>query len=272
MATTKKSKKSKKSAVPVSRASTTKTFLKSRVSKPTLGKWSSGFSACKKYAEDNDVPLIAVWSNGDACGHCTMFETAVMNSKFTKWMGTSKCVFWFGCSSDTSKDDKMNGTGYVWAWKNQSLSLYPFCRVYWKSGKVDKAESGDYWIDKKSTGYTAFIKKLESLLKKYFTATTTPTPPEALPETPVEAPTEPSSGSCENCSSTDGCSKEECDKLKEQVNTLTAKVEMLEARANSYLEQVQQKDVEIQETKKVMKSFLDNLQDSIARLEDDMGL
>ena len=58
-------------------ASITTKLLKTRVSKPTFGKWSSGFTACKKYADDNKVPLIAVWSNGDACGHCTTFETAV---------------------------------------------------------------------------------------------------------------------------------------------------------------------------------------------------
>jgi len=59
-------------------ASTTTTFLKSRVSTPTLNKWSSGFSAVKKFAESNDVPLIAVWSNGDACGHCINFEKSLM--------------------------------------------------------------------------------------------------------------------------------------------------------------------------------------------------
>ena len=59
-------------------ASPTDTFLKSRVAKPTLNKWSSGFTATKKFAETNDVPLIAVWSNGDACGHCTHFEKVCM--------------------------------------------------------------------------------------------------------------------------------------------------------------------------------------------------
>ena len=93
---------------------TTSTFLKSRVSKPTVGKWSSGFGAVKKYAEDNNVPIIGVWSNGDKCGYCTNFENTVMNSAFMKWMASSGCVFWFGCSNDKTTDDKHQGTGFTW--------------------------------------------------------------------------------------------------------------------------------------------------------------
>ena len=66
----------------------------------TLGKWHSNFSKCKSYAEANGVPLIAVWSNGDSCGHCVNFESAVNNSTFTKWMKTSGCVFYFTYSGD----------------------------------------------------------------------------------------------------------------------------------------------------------------------------
>lgn len=282
MATTKKSKKTKKDATPVSRASITKNLLKTRVSKPTFGKWSSGFSAVKKYSEDNKIPLIAVWSNGDACGHCTMFETAVMNSKFTKWMSTSKCVFWFGCSSDTSKDDKFEGTGFTWT-RNGKLTTYPFVRVYWKAGKVDKYDSGDYWIDKKSTGYTAFINKLNSLLKKYLTSTTTttttttPTEPTTepetpvKPETPVDNPTDPDNGECGNCT-VGGCSKEECDKLKEQVKELTDQNEKLESLANSYLSQIQEKDTVIAETKEAVNTFIYKIQDAIEKVKLDLGI
>jgi hypothetical protein len=278
--TTKKTKTSKETPSSSSspRASTTKTFLKSRVSKPTLGKWSSGFSTVKKYAEDNNVPLIAVWSNGDACGHCTTFETAVMNSKFVKWMSTSKCVFWFGCSSDTSKDDKLNGAGYTWAWKNQSLKLYPFVRIYWKSGKVDKAESGDYWIDHKSSGYSTFIKKLESLLKAYFTPTTTTPPVETSNNNETTNTTTPTTESCESCSSgicsDDGCStsnsccsEEEYNNLKSTVNSLVEKVDMLTGLANSYLAQIQQKEMEISKLKETLENFIADIQGLVGNVE-----
>lgn len=263
--TTKKTTKKTKAVLPTERASTTKTFLKSRVSKPTLGKWSSGFSAVKKYAEDNDVPLIAVWSNGDVCGHCVNFEKSISQSDFTKWMASSGCVFWFGCSSDTSKDDKLQGTGFTWT-RNGKLTTYPFCRVYWKSGKVDTCKSGSDWTGGTAKGGATFVKKLKNLLKNFkpgtTTTTTTPTPE---PETPTTGTT------CENCS-TDGCSKEECDKLKEQVKNLTEKVEMLDGLASSYMEQIRQKEVEISETKNAVNTFINEIQDAINKIELVLGI
>lgn len=142
---------------------TTSTFLKSRVSKPTVGKWSSGFSEVKKYAEDNNVPIIGVWSNGDKCGYCTNFENTVMNSAFMKWMASSGCVFWFGCSSDKTTDDKHGGTGYTWT-KNKKLSTFPFVRVWWNGGKVDDCRSGNAWTGGGTKGYDKFISELEKLL------------------------------------------------------------------------------------------------------------
>lgn len=249
-------------------ASTTKTFLKSRVSKPTPGKWSSGFSAVKKYSEDNKIPMIAVWSNGDACGHCTMFETAVMNSKFTKWMGTSKCVFWFGCSSDTSKDDKFEGTGFTWT-RNGKLTAYPFVRVYWKAGKVDKYESGDYWIDKKSSGYTAFINKLESLLKKFLTAPA-PTPAPTPEPEPAKPETQPGSSEteCENCEVQNDCSelKKEIENLKAENKSLKEELEMTKGISMSYMAQVQEAETNLAKTKETLSDFVGDLQELVNKM------
>jgi hypothetical protein len=217
MATTRKSSE---------RASVTETFVKSRVSKPTLGKWCTGFTAAKKYADDNKVPLIAVWSNGDLCGHCTMFETATLNSKFTKWMSTSKCVFWFGYSGDTTADEKHGGAGYKFA-KADKLTTYPFVRVWWKAGKVDQAESGDYWIGSSSSGYSTFIKKLESLLAKYISG--------------GGSQTDESSDDCGECA----CTQEEYDKLKKNVKSLKTKITNLNELA---------KDVE-SSVKKLLEAF-----------------
>ena len=144
---------------------TTSDFLKSRVSKPTVGKWCTGFSAAKKYADDKKIPLIAVWSNGDACGHCVNFEKSCMQSAFTKWMASSGCIFWFGCSTDTTAEEKHGGAGYAFA-KNGNLTTYPFVRVWWKSGKVDVAQSGDYWDGAKVDG-SAVAKKMKDVLKKF---------------------------------------------------------------------------------------------------------
>ena len=218
------------------RAGVTETFIKSRVSKPTLGKWCTGYTAAKKYADDNKVPLIAVWSNGDLCGHCTTFETAVMNSKFTKWMATSKCVFWFGYSGDTTADEKHGGAGYKFA-KADKLTTYPFVRVWWKAGKVDQAESGDYWIGGSSSGYNTFIKKLETLLKKYLTSSSSST-------TTDESCT---GGNCSgDCSCAEcPCTQEEYDKLQKNVKNLKTKISNLNELA---------KDVEVS-VQKLLAAF-----------------
>ena len=142
-------------------ASTTETFLKSRVSKPTLNKWSSGFTAVKEYAEKNNLPLIGVWSNGDACGHCVNFEKSLMTTEFLNWQKTSGCIFWFGCSSDKTTDDKTQGTGSKWA-KNSKLTTYPFVRVYWKKGKVDSNASGSTWSGGTAKGGQKLVDKFKS--------------------------------------------------------------------------------------------------------------
>ena len=221
-----------KGKIDIKMASVTTTLLKSRVSKPTLGKWSSGFSACKKYALDNNIPFIAVWSNGDKCGHCVMFETAVTHKTFKAWMAESKCIFWFGYYGDTSKDDKFEGTGFTWT-RNGKLTTYPFVRVYWKPGKVDTYKSGDDWTGASAKGYNTFIKKLKKLLAKYYE---TPQEPEVEPEPPVvddggeggTGGTNPPEcdGSCEvgNC---------DCDALKNEISSLNAKIEGLEKEVDT---------------------------------------
>ena len=75
-------------AASVVQAGPTADFLKSVLGKSaaaTPGRWNSDFNKCKKYCEDNGVPFVAVWSNGDACGHCTAFEKACEKSYFKTW-------------------------------------------------------------------------------------------------------------------------------------------------------------------------------------------
>ncbi|MBO7685700.1 MAG: hypothetical protein J6V72_04915, partial [Kiritimatiellae bacterium] len=102
-------------------ASPTTTLLKTRASynaTVTTGKWQSNFYKAKKYAADNKLPFIAVWSNGDACGHCVMFENSVNSSYFQNWMKTSGMVFYFTYYGDkgdgtTSKSGKKADDGSV---------------------------------------------------------------------------------------------------------------------------------------------------------------
>ena len=145
----------------------TEKILKTRVKTPTLGKWSSGFSKVKKFADTNEIPLIAVWTNGDVCGHCVWLEEAAMTKTFRNWMTVSGCVFWLGTSSDTSKDDKYEGTGFNWS-RKKKLTGYPFVRVWWKKGKVDLCKSGDYFILGSTRNDGKEMRdKIKKVLKKY---------------------------------------------------------------------------------------------------------
>jgi len=128
-----------------------------------LGVWHASLSKCRSYAAANGVPLIAVWSNGDLCGHCVMFESACNSSVFRTWMKNSGCVFMFVYSGD--KDGKQGGSVYNWCYKNQSR--FPLIRIYWyKNGKkqIDEYTMGDTLDGTK--GETAGGKSVRDWLKK----------------------------------------------------------------------------------------------------------
>ena len=144
------------SAVVCQAASPTGTLLKNRASYTaavTTGKWQSNFYKAKTYAVNNGIPFIAVWSNGDACGHCMMFENGCNSSYFKSWMKTSGMVFYFVYSGDkgngttkksgTKADDgKIGSDIFHWVRANKNTG-YPFVRIYWPKGKVDVATIGD---------------------------------------------------------------------------------------------------------------------------------
>lgn len=92
-----------------------------------LGRWHASLSKCKEYAHAHGVPLIAVWSNGDLCGHCIRFQDALNTSVFKQWMKNSGCVFLFVHSGD--RDGRQGGTVFNFTYKTQST--FPFVRVYW---------------------------------------------------------------------------------------------------------------------------------------------
>ena len=121
-------------------AATTADFLKLRASTSASaapGKWLSNFSKAKSYATSKGVPLIAVWSNGDRCPHCIIFEKACMSSAFKTWMKSSGCVFVFAYYGDSG------GGNDVYNFCYGGQTLYPLVRVYWPKGKVDFKTKGD---------------------------------------------------------------------------------------------------------------------------------
>lgn len=150
-------------------ASTTEDVMKSRIKSSAAvkpGKWCEDFAKAKEYADSKKVPLLAVWSNGDLCGHCINFNKCILNSTFTKWQKKSGVVFWIGYSADTYEPNKHGGEGYKFA-KNGNLIGYPFVRLWWKAGKVDVAKSGDEWDGASGSGASTLVKNLKSYLERF---------------------------------------------------------------------------------------------------------
>ena len=107
-------------------AGQTATLVKSRRSASSSvvpGTWHTSLSKCKTYARDHGVPLIAVWSNGDKCGHCLNFESACNNSTFKNWMKKSGCVFFFTHSGESGGGQ--GGTAYKFCEGGKGLKQFP---------------------------------------------------------------------------------------------------------------------------------------------------
>ena len=122
-------------------AGQTATLVKSRRAASTSvvpGYWHASLSKCQSYARSHGVPLVAVWSNGDKCGHCLNFESACNNSTFKKWMKSSGCVFFFTHSGESG--GSQGGTAYAFCEGGKGLRQFPFVRVYWYAGGVKKKD------------------------------------------------------------------------------------------------------------------------------------
>ena len=123
-----------------------------------MGVWHADLAKAKAYAEKNAMPLIAVWSNGEDCSHCLVFERMAMSPVFTEWMKTSGYVFYFGVRDDGPSgptpdgQEGYHGTSFYWCrMKNGSYDPnasrnFPYVRIYWRKAngslKVDRFETG----------------------------------------------------------------------------------------------------------------------------------
>ena len=152
-------------------AGQTATFTKDRLAKSAdvkPGYWHPDLNKCKAYATKNKLPLIAVWSNGDLCGHCVSFESACSHSTFKNWRKNSGCVFFFISSADGSAG-RQGGSAYNWVYGNKTAKKFPFVRVYWPAGKVDICTDGDT-LDGGlggATGAKKTVAWLKAKLKKF---------------------------------------------------------------------------------------------------------
>ena len=123
------------------------------------GQWHADLVKARAYAEANGLPLVAVWSNGDFCQHCLIWEGAANSPVFVNWMKTSGMVFYFGYVRDGSLNaagdfgggpspdgqEGYHGTSFYWCCNNQNASLaWPYIRFYWPKGGVDLVYTGSF--------------------------------------------------------------------------------------------------------------------------------
>ena len=108
------------------------------------GYWHADLEKCKTYCQANGVPLVAVWSNGDQCGHCFKLESNLLSDAFTKWRKQSGIVFYFGWNADAAPNG-VYGPACVWCCNGNIGRTLPFVRIWWPKKSVDVLTDGDTW-------------------------------------------------------------------------------------------------------------------------------
>lgn len=156
-------------------------LLASRVKTPELNKWCYDFAASKNYAVENRVPFIAIWTNGDKCEYCKILASCLVQSNFKTWMGSSGCVFWLGAGEDKWADNRegQRSAGYMWASRALDIRTYPFVRIYWEPGKIDRAYTGndvDGGLTGPGGGTKLLVSKLTEILNDYDPSAVPPSP------------------------------------------------------------------------------------------------
>lgn len=107
------------------------------------GEWHADLDKCLAFANQHGIPLIAVWSNGDSCGHCMKFENNALSVPFREWMAKSGVVFYFGYYDDPGKGATLGEWCYWCGSGNPIGKTLPLFRVYWPKGGLDRAINGD---------------------------------------------------------------------------------------------------------------------------------
>lgn len=125
-----------------------------------LGKWNSQFDACKAYAEEKGIPLVAVWSKV-GCHFCDILDTFLVDQKFVDWQERTKLVMCYVKSpSYYQYTEELD-------WISGSLQSAPFVRVYWKRG--GKIIGDERFTGRNSKippgGAEGLILKIESIIK-----------------------------------------------------------------------------------------------------------
>ncbi len=163
---------------------TTSDFVKLRSKKtPKVGEWNKDYATTLSKAKKEGKFIVALWTNGDACGYCVAAEKCMLTSTFKKWMAKQDAYFVFQYSGDKDKGQTLHN----WIYNKTGLKYYPGFRItlYDAKGKVvfDKAIEGNALRNNK-TGATG-AKVMMETLDKYLANKPAPVPeptPEPTPE------------------------------------------------------------------------------------------
>lgn len=111
-----------------------------------LGKWYTNFEVCKKYADDNGIPLVAVWSCKES-SPCWYFNACLKNEAFTEFQKTvaaGRAIYCFMAGgSDVIDQEKSDAYNWMYSGGGETLSDLPFVVLWWKDGGVNVRTSGD---------------------------------------------------------------------------------------------------------------------------------
>ncbi len=139
-----------------------------------LGEWNGDLDACKKIADENGIPMIAIWSQ-EGCGHCAILERAMTSDVFKEWSKKSGMVLCFTCSRDPKGARKSGsnpgGEYYLFCKRPNNLKSYPFVRFYWyknggKTKVVDYSVHGDK-VDRQQGIYKGSYDKAGQIVIDY---------------------------------------------------------------------------------------------------------
>ena len=149
-----------------------------KTGKLELGVWYTGWATCKKYSEDNKIPVIFIWSN-HGCIHCWYTDSSFMRQEFLDWKESkdadadaAKVIYCFMAGGESEcPDDKQGGAAYDWMWKTPSkIGAFPFVTLYWpKNGEEEPGafvmhKTGDDFCGTKVQSENTYPERVESII------------------------------------------------------------------------------------------------------------
>ena len=146
-----------------------------KTGKLELGVWYTGWATCKKYAEDNKVPVLFIWSN-HGCIHCWYCDSSFTQQAFLDWKNSksadadaAKVIYCFMAGGESEcPDDKQGGAAYNWMWKTPSkIGAFPFVTLYWPGHGTDGIvmhKTGDNFCGTKIQNEDTYPERVESII------------------------------------------------------------------------------------------------------------